>query len=343
MSKNLQTILVADDDPDSRRFCRNLLAREGYNVIDAVDGAEAVERTRREKPDVVVMDLLMPHMDGEEAIVKLRDDPDTASIPVIMISACSEEDKLWKGLEAGTDDYLFKPIHPREFCWRIRSMIRFRETNLALEQSNATLKQRTASLAELNRFSESVLMDSSLEIIARNVVETASQLLKSKRVSLLVPNEERTQLLILYAKGIDPEISTQIRVPLDSPISGTVFRTQKEMVVGKSSAHPPTIGQYESDCFVSIPLVSTAIRSTRGSIGVLNVTEKEDDSEYTPEELQLCHQLAQTAALALERAQTSHQLDETRDSIIFSLARLSEYRHNSTGKHLERAAGPLPG
>ncbi|NLX14737.1 MAG: response regulator [Phycisphaerales bacterium] len=329
-------ILIADDSRSDRDLCALLLRREGYEIALAQNGLEAIEVARREQPHVIIMDMMMPLMDGLEATRVLRAYSPTANIPIIMVSANNEEEDAVAGLDAGADEYLSKPIRPRDFRFRVRSMVRLRNASLQLQRANAELRRRTDTLAQLNQFCEAVLLDGSVKAIGRKVVEMAAALLQSDRVSLLVPDGNDGPLRVVFALGIDPRIWPKLTIPLDSPISGQVFTGQTEFVANRDTAHVPTIGQYESAFFVSVPLMSTALRSHDGAIGVLNVTEKQDHQEYSNEDVQTCRQIAQTAALALEHAMVRKQLDATRDSIILSMARLSEYRQRTIGRHLER-------
>ncbi len=330
------TILIADDSRSDRDLCALLLRREGFEIALAQNGLEAIEVARREQPHVIIMDMMMPLMDGLEATRVLRAYRPTAHIPIIMVSANNEEEDAVAGLDAGADEYLSKPIRPRDFRFRVRSMVRLRNAHLQLQRANAELRRRTDTLAQLNQFCEAVLLDGSSEAISRKVVEMTADLLQSDRVSLLMPADKGDSLRVACALGIDPRIWPTLNIPMDSPISGQVFTCQTEIVVNRDTPHPPTIGQYESACFVSVPLISTALRAQHGAIGVLNVTERKDDQEYSSEDVQTCRQIAQTAALALEHALVRKQLDATRDSIILSMARLSEYRQRTIGRHLER-------
>ena len=147
-----QTILVVDDSRNTRVFCEKLLQREGYCVARATNGAEAIEVAQSVVPHVIIMDVMMPVMDGLEATRELRSNPVTSRIPIIMVSGKVKEQDLTAGLAAGADEYLFKPIRPREFQLRVRSMVRLREAQLQIEQTNASLQQQTTLLAKLNQF-----------------------------------------------------------------------------------------------------------------------------------------------------------------------------------------------
>lgn len=114
-------ILVVDDEPRMVRFIRMNLEVEGCRVIEASDGLEALEKVREEIPDIVILDVMMPNMDGFETLHELREFSD---VPVIMLTVRAEEEDRVRGLELGADDYLGKPFSPRELVSRIKAVLR---------------------------------------------------------------------------------------------------------------------------------------------------------------------------------------------------------------------------
>jgi DNA-binding response OmpR family regulator len=118
------TILVVDDDPDIVRFIEMNLRLEGYRVIVATDGARALEMMALEQPDLVLLDVMMPGVDGIEVMRKLRADSRTATLPVIMLTAKTMTADRVLGLAAGADDYIIKPFDTLELVARVRSTLR---------------------------------------------------------------------------------------------------------------------------------------------------------------------------------------------------------------------------
>lgn len=117
-------ILVVDDEANIRELVRFNLEKEGFLVIEAVDGVTAINTVRTEKPDLVVLDLMLPALDGLEVCRVLKKDVATSGIPVIMLTAKGEEIDKVLGLEMGADDYLTKPFSPRELLARIKAVLR---------------------------------------------------------------------------------------------------------------------------------------------------------------------------------------------------------------------------
>ncbi|MBD3162289.1 MAG: response regulator [Candidatus Eisenbacteria bacterium] len=122
MSKG--TILVVEDESDIEELIRYHLERENYRVLATGSGEEAVKMTKRERPDLVLLDLMLPGMDGLEVCRTLRADSQVRQIPIVMLTARSEEADIVAGLELGADDYVTKPFRPRVLLARLRAVLR---------------------------------------------------------------------------------------------------------------------------------------------------------------------------------------------------------------------------
>jgi DNA-binding response OmpR family regulator len=116
-----QLILVVDDEPKVTRLARDYLEKQGFRVLAAGDGQSALVTARREKPDLIILDLMLPAIDGREVCRILRRESD---VPIIMLTALSEEIDQVTGLEIGADDYITKPFSPRALVARVRALLR---------------------------------------------------------------------------------------------------------------------------------------------------------------------------------------------------------------------------
>ena len=116
-------ILVVDDEPEAVELVEFNLKQAGYEVISAADGAEALTKSRAKKPNLIVLDLMLPEMSGLEVCKTLRRDPATAGIPIIMLTAKAAEIDRVLGLELGADDYITKPFSPRELVLRVKKIL----------------------------------------------------------------------------------------------------------------------------------------------------------------------------------------------------------------------------
>jgi DNA-binding response OmpR family regulator len=117
------TVLVADDDDDVLALVVRRLERDGYTVITARDGAEALRMAQENAPDLAVLDVMMPHLTGYEVTQKLREDPATQRIPVILLTARVQEADVKRGFLAGADDYIKKPFSPQELRSRVQAVL----------------------------------------------------------------------------------------------------------------------------------------------------------------------------------------------------------------------------
>jgi two-component system alkaline phosphatase synthesis response regulator PhoP len=121
----LQTVLVVDDEPQIVEIVQDYLKQGGYRVLSARDGQTALSLARRERPDLIVLDLMLPGgLDGLEVCRRLRRDTVMADVPIIMLTARVEETDRLIGLELGADDYITKPFSPREVAARVRAVLR---------------------------------------------------------------------------------------------------------------------------------------------------------------------------------------------------------------------------
>jgi two-component system, OmpR family, phosphate regulon response regulator PhoB len=119
----MSTILLAEDDPDIRHLVTAKLSRSGFEVIETGDGAEALAAVRRHHPDLVLLDLRMPRLDGIEVLRALRADPATARLPILILTARAHPLDVERGEEAGATDYILKPFSPRELVRRIEDAL----------------------------------------------------------------------------------------------------------------------------------------------------------------------------------------------------------------------------
>jgi two-component system cell cycle response regulator len=204
--RNGARLLVIDDDPQVTRLFSILLGGEGYKVTAGSRAADALSKARSLSPDLILLDVQMPDLDGYETTRRLKGDPATCSIPVILITGLNDQDNKLKGLEAGADEFLPKPVDPSELLVRIRSMLR-------LKDYREQLRSRSLSYAE--------------EPPAHNHAER-----KPHSVVVLVEDESERGVVIA---GLPQNL---YRVTAASPADGprAVVQHQADMVILDSTA-----------------------------------------------------------------------------------------------------------
>lgn len=139
-----EKILVIDDTPPNVKLLADLLEAQGYEVGVAYSGEEGLEQVQKLRPDLILLDIVMPDLDGFEVCRRLRAAPETALLPVVMVTALDPVEERVKGIEAGADDFLTKPINLHELLARVRSLLRIR-------QLHRTVEEQAQTLAEWNR------------------------------------------------------------------------------------------------------------------------------------------------------------------------------------------------
>ena len=167
------TVMVVEDNEWVQNYVRKIF-RNTYNVVVASDGVEALELLEDVSPDLIILDIMMPRMDGNEVFARLKARGDWQNIPVIMFSAMSDEEHKLEGLEAGADDYIAKPFNPRELRARAKNLIQLRQQERELSRLNASLEARVQTqvamiLAERRRYEKEL-------VAARDKAEASDRL-----------------------------------------------------------------------------------------------------------------------------------------------------------------------
>lgn len=137
-------ILIADDNPDNVELLRKRLGSQGYDTVAAFDGEEALAAVLRENPDLMILDIMMPKMDGYEVLRRLKKEEDYRDLPVILLTAKKEIPDKIKGLDIGANDYITKPFNPQELLARVKSLLTLRE-----EQQRKAKDERLTALDQM--------------------------------------------------------------------------------------------------------------------------------------------------------------------------------------------------
>lgn len=144
-------ILIADDNPDNLDIFRTRLAAQNYEIIVANDGEEALAKATEHAPDLILLDVMMPKMDGFEVCRRLKSVPSLPFMPIIMVTAMADSKDVIAGLEAGGDDYLTKPVDQAALVARIKSMLRIKTLHDTVQEQAARLEAQSVELADWNQ------------------------------------------------------------------------------------------------------------------------------------------------------------------------------------------------
>ena len=143
-------ILVVDDNAQNLELLVAYLDSLPCRVCTAIDGVDALEKVQSESPDLILLDIMMPRMSGFEVCRKLKSDPETRDIPVIMVTALNELGDIERGVECGTDDFITKPVNRLELITRVRSLLRVKHLKNELERTLAYLGEMEPHRGERN-------------------------------------------------------------------------------------------------------------------------------------------------------------------------------------------------
>lgn len=331
-----QTVLTLDGGrrgsdlyPDSHA----LMVQAGFRVLRG-GVRNAVCLAAGHRPDLIVVPVRAVPDDARVLVRTLRRHPATTSISILLLGASLDE-KVLAALREGADDYLQVPFQAADFRLRAELAIRLRRAGERGRHADALLERQVETMKFMQRFYHDVLAADGVEATCRRSAEAAARLMDSRRVSVLLADTRTHSLRFAHAVGMDPALWRDRRVPLSSPVAGRVLATRREIVVNHDTSWPRREGYHRSQ-FISVPLIRGGPGGQGPVLGVLNVTERRNGLDYEPQDVLALSRLAGTAAFSIDAVRTRRKLDETRDSIILSLARLSEYRHKPTGRHLER-------
>ncbi|HET6961626.1 MAG TPA: hybrid sensor histidine kinase/response regulator, partial [Terriglobia bacterium] len=146
---NRQKILIVDDNPKNRAICEEIF-EEDFDLIHAEDGTAALQLIRERHPDVVLLDVMMPGINGYEVCQRMKADAETGHIPVIIVSAKGQTDEIIEGFDSRADDYIVKPFVNSELRARVRATLRLKEAQDELQAANRKLHEHTRKLEEAN-------------------------------------------------------------------------------------------------------------------------------------------------------------------------------------------------
>ena len=188
---NSAKVLIVDDNKENIDLVAYFLKPQNYQILTAFDGVEALEIVEREEPDIILLDIMLPKMDGFQVCERIKKDRKTQFIPIIMITALKElKDKI-RSLEVGADDFISKPFENVELLTRVKSLLRIKKYHDEIQSKNIELEQKNKTLLRLDKFKEELnhhivhdmknplfVIQGNLQMMAMAVEQTSSPVLK---------------------------------------------------------------------------------------------------------------------------------------------------------------------
>lgn len=299
--ERMATILIADDERLLRETIRDHLEPHGLHVLEASNGQEALAVARREIPDLILLDLVMPELDGRQVCRALKQGETTRAVPVVLLTARDGLEDRIQGLDAGANDYLTKPVQPAELLARVRAHLRTRQLCEELEQ-------RQRDLAQILELSKAVASTRRPSEIFHLIVERTAHLVGARRCSLVVIGEEETCYVV--ASHDDPNLK-RVPISLDRyPEIREAIRRRRPVVV-EDVAKDPLMEDIRNTLldlgFRSLLVVPVSLRGT--VVGTLLLRTARAGQAFTARELQLCELIGETAAIALQNAHLFESLE----------------------------------
>ncbi len=329
-------VLIVDDNATNRTVCRKALESEGYNIREAADGNAALEEISNMQPHVILMDVMMPGMDGLECTRILKSNPDTQDIPIIIVSALADASDIQAGLQAGANEYLAKPIRPAELAMRVQSMAKAECDRHDLLLSNDVRGEQTRILNVLLELCRALGATENLDTALEHTISATASVTGSRRISIMLPDTGREFLNVTKSVGIDATAAASIQVPIDESVAGRVFVSGIRHIANDNSTCSEENLDYDSPYFASSPLICTALGTAEYIIGVINITDRVDNQPFKGQELEAVEMIASISGTAVSSIITRQSRDEARDAIMVAFAKLAEHRDGDTRKHVDR-------
>ena len=306
-------VLVIDDQNFAAQVLKDMLERHGFIVDVAHDGFTALAQALDTPPDIVLLDMIMPGMDGVETCRKFKQEPRTFSIPVIVVTAKKDQGNLVSAFEAGAEDYLSKPVEDHELLARIKSNLIKKEALLLLERANQVKREALTQLEKKVRESELLLeitqaVTSSLDTreILQAVVDNIARNISVKRCSIARINVQEDSATVLASSDV-PGIEG-LKIRLDKyPEIREVVRTGRPLMIEDARSHPLLADVREQ--IVRLDFCTLFVLPVTYRSEVIGTLMLRTAREYTfaDDEIRFCQMVANLSAAALKNAHLYEQ------------------------------------
>ena len=291
-------ILVADDEYYAQMLLKRVFEREGFRVETADNGLQAIEKATALRPDLILMDIQMPGIDGFEAVKLLRGEKRTERIPIIVVTAAAREPQdVARGLGLGADDYQRKPFNTSELVARVRSKIRA----FHLEER---LQQRTEELEALVRIGSILNQELALDELADRIVDATQERLPSTSALLIILHQQ-PQSNLIRSRGWHSTDSQMGALSAPDSLTGYVLRSGEATLVSDTSRNGAITHILDGEEHVSG--IAAPLKHHGQILGVLALADTTTD-HFTDEHLRVLRSIAEQAALAIRNAQLYTEL-----------------------------------
>jgi adenylate cyclase len=312
-------VLVVDDDEMNRDLLSRRLQQQGHTVEQAEDGKQALTILEDRDYDLVLLDIVMPRLDGYEVLARMKADDRLRHVPVIVISSLNEVQSVTRCLDMGADDYVTKPFNPALLRARVEACLtkkRLRDQQQAytreLQGFNETLTQRLTALSDVSVAINSLHVD----VVLEQILDLSKEVMTAEASSLLVLDKTIGKLRFHVARGEAGAALTSVTVELGQGIAGWVAQTGEPLLIQdayQDSRFDPSYDQRTGFRTRSILTVPISIKNEIA--GVVQVINKRGDAEFDQDDLRLFQSFAGMASASLENARLFEQTKQMADDL----------------------------
>lgn len=305
-------VLLVMADTAMSDLCRRWLADAGYQVGECSTGPGALDHAIRLNPEVIILDACADPHAAVRFAQGLKAGADTCSIPLLAVIPQEQDLQTPGALESAVDDCLTRPLRRWELLMRLRSMTRLGQHRAELTEVRSLHGEQSRMWGVLLEFSRRASKITELDPLLETIVNTAAELTSSRRVSLMLPDEQQQHLTIAHSIGLDQSVVAAVRVPIGEAISGQAYRTGRPVTTLEGHTELARRRSLGFRSFVSMPMIYTTMDLVHQRVGVLNVADRYGDRPFEEWELEYIDLLGSIAGSAIDDIQSRH----ARDSLV---------------------------
>lgn len=310
--EHCSAILIVDDQPVQREILEALLSQEEYNLAFASNGEEALAKAAELTPDLILLDVMMPGMDGFEVCRRLRADSVLAGVPVVMITSLDDRESRLQGIEAGADNFINKPFDQNELLAQVRTIAgldRYRQLLQANDRQERDIDHLSALYNTASALNHIIDIGALLDFI----IQQTKELLDVECASIILHDKEKDELYFPILAAEEDKVAErlkEIRFPTDSGIAGWVFHEGEPIIVQDVSMDERFHQEIDKDTgFVTRSILCIPLNGKEGRLGIFEAVNKKE-GEFTEDDKNLLEAMADNIAVSIERANLYQDLQE---------------------------------
>lgn len=327
-------ILCVDDEPLNLKLLEKLLVSNGYEVIKAQDGAAALVMIEENKVDLVLLDVMMPLIDGYAVCRRIKGNERLRDIPVVMVTALSAKEERIKGIEAGAEDFISKPIDQGELLARVRMLLKMKtlndQRNRAYDEINAMMTFGEESIRSFDPLNFTFL--AKVDAIVNQIIgKTVEAVDKPHLVIVGVPDERQAWQWYQYEYGVQALNRTLLAVDIPQGVRGTAASRTVSY-----NANGPGSSEYQQIVRMMAPLAITIANMTCYLSEALQIFAVNYGRDVTHHDAAVLHSLVMQSLFMKSLSTQILETESAFEYTVFALARASEANDEDTGNHILR-------